>query len=205
MVADVGMPGQSIIEFIKNLKALHPGVPVLILLTHDESIHAERLIRAGAHGYIMKSEGGANLLLKAIREVLQRQPYLSAAMSAKPFETFGGRRARGEELMRDRLTDREGTEPQPEDRGGASAEPLPQAGSQIGSQAGALIKQTFRFRAPGATSVLLVGDFTGWQKQPLPLHKQGADLWGVEVDPGYCPAWFPMLPSTRGFCRSRTF
>ena len=106
VVADVAMPGKSVIEFLKDLRAFHPGVPVLILSTHEESIYAERLIRAGARGYIMKSEGGANLL-KAIRLVLQGQPYLSAAMSAHMFEALGGRRAAMGEATLGKLTDRE--------------------------------------------------------------------------------------------------
>ena len=106
VVADVAMPGQSIIEFLKNLKAQYRDLPVLILSTHDESIYAERLMRAGARGYIMKSEGGANLL-KAIRQVLQGQPYLSVAMSTKVLEAFGGRSARVAESVLGKLTDRE--------------------------------------------------------------------------------------------------
>lgn len=49
-------------------------------------------------------------------------------------------------------------------------------------KAGTPLKQTFTFRAPGALSVLLVGDFTDWQKQPIPLQCRGEGLWGVEVE-----------------------
>jgi DNA-binding NarL/FixJ family response regulator len=106
VVADLGMPGKSVIELLKDLRALYPDLPVLILSTHDESIYAERLVRAGARGYIMKSEGGANLL-KAIRQVLQGQPYLSPALAAKAFETFGRGRVQAADSMLSQLTDRE--------------------------------------------------------------------------------------------------
>ncbi len=106
VVADVAMPGQSVIEFLKDLKVLHPQVPVLILSTYDESIYAERMVRAGAHGYIMKSEGGASLL-QAIRQVLQGQPYLSPAMTIRMVETLGGRRDGIVPSPLGKLTDRE--------------------------------------------------------------------------------------------------
>lgn len=106
VVADVGLPGKSIIEFIKDLRVLCPSVPVLILSTHDENIYAERLVRAGARGYIMKNEGGANLL-KAIRKVLQGHPYLSPAMATKVLEAFGSCRERTGTTELGKLTDRE--------------------------------------------------------------------------------------------------
>ncbi len=82
VLADVGLPGKSVEEFLEELRARHPAVPVLILSTHDETLHAERLMRAGARGYIMKSEGGAHLL-KAIRQVMKGETYLSRAMMTK--------------------------------------------------------------------------------------------------------------------------
>ncbi len=106
VVADVAMAGKSVIEFLKDLRAVHPGVPVLILSMHDEMVYAERLIRAGARGYIMKSEGGASLL-KAIRQVLEGRPYLSEGLSAQLFETLAGRTLHAGTSVLGRLTDRE--------------------------------------------------------------------------------------------------
>lgn len=45
-----------------------------------------------------------------------------------------------------------------------------------------LKKQTFRFSAPGATTVMLVGDFTHWQQQPIPMHKEQDGIWTAAVD-----------------------
>ena len=106
VLADVGMPGKNIIEFIKDLRGLHPGLPVLILSTHDEAVYAERLVRAGARGYIMKSEGGTNLVM-AVRKVLLGQVHLSVAMADRAFESFGGRPARAGSSVLGQLTDRE--------------------------------------------------------------------------------------------------
>src|SRR6266436_1935738 len=69
MVTDMTMPGRSGLEFIKDVHAMMPELPVLVLSMHDEVLYAERALRAGARGYIMKVEGGAKLIA-AIRRVL---------------------------------------------------------------------------------------------------------------------------------------
>ena len=70
VLTDITMPGRSGLEFIKDLRALHPELPILVVSMHDEAIYAERALRAGARGYIMKEAGGENLLA-AIRQVLR--------------------------------------------------------------------------------------------------------------------------------------
>ena len=57
-------------------QALRPGLPVLAISMHDESIYAERVLRAGGRGYIMKHEGGKQIM-QAIRHVLSGQIYVS--------------------------------------------------------------------------------------------------------------------------------
>src|SRR5690554_3722666 len=57
-IVDISLPGMSGIELIKHLLALHPDLPVLVVSRHDETLYAERAIRAGARGYIMKLEAG---------------------------------------------------------------------------------------------------------------------------------------------------
>ncbi len=81
VLADITMPGKSGLEFIKDMQTQHPGVPVLVMSMHDESIYAERVLRAGGRGYIMKNEGGERVL-EAIRQVLQGQVYVSKHVSA---------------------------------------------------------------------------------------------------------------------------
>jgi DNA-binding NarL/FixJ family response regulator len=106
VVADISMPGKNVIEFIKDLHVLHPQVAVLILSMHDESVFAERMVRAGARGYVMKSEGGA-VLIQAIRQVLRGEPYLSGAMSTQVIEALGGHHRAEGDVSLGSLTDRE--------------------------------------------------------------------------------------------------
>ena len=69
-VVDLSLENGSGLELIKSIKAMHPTVAMLALSMHDESLYAERALRAGARGYIMKNEGGEKLV-EAIRQVLQ--------------------------------------------------------------------------------------------------------------------------------------
>ena len=106
VLVDLTMPGGEGMEFIKDLRALHPEVAVLVVSMHDEEVYAQRALRAGSRGYIMKSEGGEQLV-KAIRQVLQGKIYLSENMASKVLEVFSGRRQREESSTLDKLSDRE--------------------------------------------------------------------------------------------------
>ena len=63
ILSDITMPGRGGVEFIKDVLAQHVDLPVLVVSMHDELIYAERVLRAGARGYIMKEAGGEELLL----------------------------------------------------------------------------------------------------------------------------------------------
>ncbi len=106
ILTDITMPGRSGIGFIKDLLALHPELPILVLSMHDEVIYAERALRAGARGYIMK-ESGAENLVTAIRQVLGGQVYVSPRMSAKIVANLSGRKPRGSSSPIEKLSDRE--------------------------------------------------------------------------------------------------
>jgi DNA-binding NarL/FixJ family response regulator len=106
VLADISLPDRNGLELIKDAQALHPGLPVLVVSMHDESLYAERVLRAGGRGYIMKQEGG-KLLMQAIRHVLSGQIYVSAKMSAKILEIFSGHRADVAHSPVERLSDRE--------------------------------------------------------------------------------------------------
>jgi DNA-binding NarL/FixJ family response regulator len=106
VLTDITMPGRSGLEFIKDLLAAGSKLPVLVVSMHDESIYAERVLRAGARGYIMKEAGGDNLLA-AIRQIMRGEVYLSPAMSARILENLSGRRPRGSSSPIEKLTDRE--------------------------------------------------------------------------------------------------
>ena len=76
VIADINLKNSSGIELIKSLKELHPNIPVLVLSMHDESLYAERVFRAGAHGYVNKRET-AQKMIEAIRRVLEGKLYVS--------------------------------------------------------------------------------------------------------------------------------
>jgi DNA-binding NarL/FixJ family response regulator len=103
---EAGDPTQALTEFIKDLRALHTDLLILVVSMHDETIYAERVLRAGARGYIMKEAGGDNLLT-AIRQVLRGETYVSPGMAARVLDNLSARRPRGSSSPIEKLTDRE--------------------------------------------------------------------------------------------------
>ncbi len=89
VLTDLTLPDKSGIELIKDIKAIQPALPVLVVSMHDEALYAERALRAGAVGYIMKIEGGAKLIT-AIRRVLAGEIFLSERMAARILRGFSG-------------------------------------------------------------------------------------------------------------------
>ncbi len=106
LLADISLPDKNGLEVMKDTQALNPGLAVLVISMHDESLYAERVLRAGGRGYIMKQEGGKKLM-DAIRQVLNGKIYLSERMSAKLLESFSGRREQASRLPMENLSDRE--------------------------------------------------------------------------------------------------
>jgi DNA-binding NarL/FixJ family response regulator len=106
VLADISLPGKNGLELIKDFQALQPNLPVLVISMHDETLYAERVLRAGGRGYIMKQEGGKKLMA-AIRQVLEGKIYVSEKMFANILEMFSGRRTGGESSPIEKLTDRE--------------------------------------------------------------------------------------------------
>jgi DNA-binding NarL/FixJ family response regulator len=106
VLTDLTMPGRSGLEFIKDIKATEPALPILVVSMHDEAVYAERALRAGARGYIMKEAGGENLLA-AIRQVLRGEVYVSPRMSARILDNLSARKPRGSSSPIEKLTDRE--------------------------------------------------------------------------------------------------
>jgi DNA-binding NarL/FixJ family response regulator len=106
VLADITLPGKSGLELIKDLKAMRPALPVLVISMHDESFYAGRVLRAGARGYITKHEGGEKLM-KAIHQVLSGKIYVSETMSTHILEIFSGGQAAAERSSIAQLSDRE--------------------------------------------------------------------------------------------------
>src|SRR5271154_6551596 len=105
-VVDISMEGGSGIELIKNIKAGHAGVMVIVLSMHDEALYAERALRAGARGYIMKREA-TKRVLQAIRCVLGGKLYLSDKMALAMAEKFVDGRPGTAGFAIENLSDRE--------------------------------------------------------------------------------------------------
>jgi len=105
-VVDIAMEGGSGIELIKNIKAAHPEVVVIVLSMHDEAFHCERALRAGARGYIMKREATKNVL-QAIRSVLEGRLYISQRMAGMMAEKVVEGKSPDASSRVQRLSDRE--------------------------------------------------------------------------------------------------
>jgi DNA-binding NarL/FixJ family response regulator len=101
------LPDKSRLELIKDIKAVRPGLPVLVISMHDESLCAERALQAGARGCIMKDATGEELL-RAIRQVLSGKIYVSKKVSSRVLEAFsGGTSISSARLSIEQLSDRE--------------------------------------------------------------------------------------------------
>jgi len=106
VVVDLTLKRSSGFSLIKNLNAADPKLSILVLTIHEESLYAERCLRAGAKGYLMKEEAMENVLL-AIRRVLTGQVYLSEAMQSKLFRASGKRSEMVIASPLEKLSDRE--------------------------------------------------------------------------------------------------
>jgi DNA-binding NarL/FixJ family response regulator len=106
VLADITLPGRSGLELIRDIRAVRPGLPVLVLSMHDASVFAERVLRAGGRGYISKQRSGQRLIA-AIRHVLRGQIYLSDEMSTRLLDSLSGKRTARPASPVEQLTDRE--------------------------------------------------------------------------------------------------
>lgn len=104
-IVDITLNGASGLELIKDLKAQEVALPVLVLSMHEESLYAERVLRAGARGYIMKSEASSEVV-KAVKRVVGGEVYLSSKMTAQILDRMSQRRPM-ESKSAELLTDRE--------------------------------------------------------------------------------------------------
>jgi DNA-binding NarL/FixJ family response regulator len=107
VIVDVGLEDSSGIELTRQIRALYPDLPVLVLSMHEEALYAERALKAGANGYVMKLEA-SETLLKGIKAVLNGELYLSEKIAARLLKGFVGSGQDGEARFGvESLTDRE--------------------------------------------------------------------------------------------------
>ncbi|MBV9761095.1 MAG: response regulator transcription factor [Acidobacteriaceae bacterium] len=107
LIVDISLHGPDGLDLLKSVRAKDPMLPVLILSMHDESIYAERALRAGANGYIMKQEATENVLV-ALRRILNREVYVSPRIANKMLQRFvSAGPAHAHHSFIDELSDRE--------------------------------------------------------------------------------------------------
>ena len=105
-IVDISLPGMSGLELIKHLQVFKSDIKIVVVSRHDEALYAERAIRAGAKGYIMKLEAGEKLV-KAVRRVLNGGIYVSEDINERLLMGMAsGRRALAESPL-EVLSDRE--------------------------------------------------------------------------------------------------
>ena len=106
LIIDISLKETSGMELIKDVKAAYPNLPVLALSMHDESLYAERSLRAGARGYVMKSEATVKVV-DAIRKILSGRIYVSENVAAKMMNKIVGAQPDVGASAIERLSDRE--------------------------------------------------------------------------------------------------
>lgn len=98
VLVDLSLKTLSGFELIKSMHILAPALPVLVVSMHDEAVYAERALRSGARGYVMKQEPG-EVLIAAIREILKGNYYFSETMHTKLLNRFVAGNAGVEQLI----------------------------------------------------------------------------------------------------------
>ncbi len=106
ILLDISLKGPDGLELTKSIRAILPKVPILIVSMHDEGLYAERVLRAGANGYIMKEEVSESIV-QAVRKVLSGDIYISDRMRQKILRGVAGQRSNIPVSSVERLSDRE--------------------------------------------------------------------------------------------------
>jgi len=106
VITDISLTHGDGIDLVRDVRAHHPHLPILVLSMHDETIYAERMLSAGANGYIMKQAATKQFLI-AVRRVLDGQTYVSPAVSGNINQKTSGEPAAQSTNPIDRLSNRE--------------------------------------------------------------------------------------------------
>ncbi|MBE7494907.1 MAG: response regulator transcription factor [Verrucomicrobiaceae bacterium] len=106
ILMDINLPGKSGLELLQDVHATNPELPVLVISMHDEHLYAERVLRAGGRGYIMK-QAGPDKMREAISKVLNGQVYASEKTAAAILDALSRPRSATSTSVLSKLTDRE--------------------------------------------------------------------------------------------------
>jgi len=105
-IVDLSLQGGGGLDLIRDLSARHPDLRILVLSMHDAHVYAERALRAGARGYVMKEEG-TEKVIEGIRRVLRGEIYLRDDVAQRILSRLSGGTGRRDEVAVAKLTDRE--------------------------------------------------------------------------------------------------
>jgi DNA-binding NarL/FixJ family response regulator len=106
LILDLSLNGPDGFELLKLIRGAGNDIPILVLSMYDETIYAERVLRAGANGYIMKQEA-TDTVLDAIRRIIRREIYVSQRVANKMLQQLVARPAAPPQPSVDQLSDRE--------------------------------------------------------------------------------------------------
>lgn len=105
IISDMSLPDRNGLELIKEVRSIYPDVPVLIMSMHDELLYAERVLKAGGRGYLMKED--SKNVVEAIRKVMKGEVYASPALTRHFLDSFANGGAPQYSFPLKRLSDRE--------------------------------------------------------------------------------------------------
>lgn len=105
-IVDVSLPGMNGIELVKHLRGQNGQIKILVVSRHDEELYAERALRAGANGYLMKQEAG-DVLIKAVKRILDGGLYVSDSVSARMLQSMMQKKPAAEQSPLELMSDRE--------------------------------------------------------------------------------------------------
>jgi DNA-binding NarL/FixJ family response regulator len=106
VITDMTLPGRNGLDLLRDLMTVMPTCRVLVVTMHDETLYAERALRAGARGYLMK-EAVSEKMLTAIRYVLSGQVFVSERLQAKILSGMIGHQSKVSASPIEKLSDRE--------------------------------------------------------------------------------------------------
>lgn len=92
VIIDISLPDRSGLELIRDLRAIDPGARALVVSSHDEKVYAERVLRAGGRGYLMKDRAPEQIIA-AVGQVLDGGIFLSPSMTSRMMEVLSGSQA----------------------------------------------------------------------------------------------------------------
>jgi DNA-binding NarL/FixJ family response regulator len=106
LVLDISLSGPDGLDLLKSIRATDSNLPILVLSMHDESLYAERALRAGANGYIMKQEATERVLV-AIRRILRHELYVSDRIANSMLHQLVSKQGSSPQSLVSTLSDRE--------------------------------------------------------------------------------------------------